>query len=244
MSIEVPFTKANLDSCLRELAKEFRKRGKGAHAEMIIIGGASVLINYGFRESTYDIDAEYDAPGVMKECINAVGDKLELPVGWINSDFKRTESFTPKLVQYSEYYRTYSNVLQIRTIRAEYLIAMKLVSGRKYKKDMSDIVGILYEQQRAGAPLSFEQIDQAVIDLYGNWDKISATSREILNAALAERDLQTMFIMQSESEAEAKEAIKEIELKYPGAVNQNNVNDVIAAAIARKNQTGEKKQQS
>ena len=50
--------------------------------------------------------------------------------------------------------------------------------------------------------------------------------------------------MQSESEAEAKEAIKEIELKYPGAVNQNNVNDVIAAAIALKNQTGEKKQQS
>lgn len=32
--------------------------------------------------------------------------------------------------------------------------------------------------------------------------------------------------------------------RYEGTVNQNNVNDVIAAAIARKNQTGEKKQQS
>ena len=39
------FTLDNLDSCLKELAKEFRK---------ILIGGASVLINYGFREMTYE----------------------------------------------------------------------------------------------------------------------------------------------------------------------------------------------
>lgn len=32
MSIEVPFTKANLDSCLRELAKEFAK-GEKVHMQ-------------------------------------------------------------------------------------------------------------------------------------------------------------------------------------------------------------------
>ena len=57
-----PFTKENLDQYLKELAKEFRKRnGKSVSAEIILIGGASVLINYGFREMTYDMDAIINA---------------------------------------------------------------------------------------------------------------------------------------------------------------------------------------
>lgn len=93
------------------------------------------------------------ASSVMKEAINAVGDRLELPNGWLNTDFKNTSSFSPKLIQYSKHYRTYSGVLNIRTINAEYLIAMKLMSGRRYKKDLSDIVGILNEQKRIEKPL-------------------------------------------------------------------------------------------
>lgn len=38
------FTRDNLDSCLKELAKEFRKiNGSRIPAEIILIGGASVL---------------------------------------------------------------------------------------------------------------------------------------------------------------------------------------------------------
>ena len=58
MSVDKPFTKDNIDSYLKELAKEFQKRnGNRIPAEIILIGGASILINYGFREMTYDIDA-------------------------------------------------------------------------------------------------------------------------------------------------------------------------------------------
>ena len=58
MSVDKPFTREKLDSCLKELAKEFRKRnGNRVSAEIILIGGASILINYGFREMTYDMDA-------------------------------------------------------------------------------------------------------------------------------------------------------------------------------------------
>ena len=52
------------------------------------------------------------------------------------------------LHEVSVYYRTFSNVLTIRTITAEYLLAMKLMSGRRYKNDLSDIVGILWEHQK------------------------------------------------------------------------------------------------
>lgn len=50
---------------------------------------------------------------------------------------------------------------------------MKLMSGRSYKKDLSDVVGILYEQEKAGQPLDYSKIDKAVKELYESWDGIS-----------------------------------------------------------------------
>ena len=140
MFVEKGFTKEKLDYYLKELAKEFRKRnGKNTSAEIVLVGGAAILANYGFREMTYDIDAVITASSALKEAVNTVGDRLGLPNGWLNADFKNTSSYSPKLSQYSKYYRTYSNVLNIRTISSEYLVAMKLMSGRRYKKDLSDM---------------------------------------------------------------------------------------------------------
>jgi hypothetical protein len=240
MSIDVPFTKENLEGYLKELAKEYKKRGRGFPAEMILVGGASVLINYQFRAASYDIDASYESPAIMKEAINAVGDKFGLPNGWVNDEFKNTASYTPKIVQYSEYYRTFSNVLQIRTVRAEYLVAMKLVSGRQYKKDLSDIAGIIYEQQIAGKPLTYEMIDRAVCNLYGNWDSIEKYARDLLDKILACADLQSLFIELSEDEKAAKDALSEMTKKYPKVVNKDNVNDIIAATLKKKRERGER----
>lgn len=234
MSIDVPFTKENLEGYLKELAKEYKKRSHGFPAEMILVGGASVLINYDFRVASYDIDASYESPAIMKEAINAVGDKFGLPNGWVNDDFKKTASYTPKIVQYSEYYKTFSGVLQIRTIRAEYLVAMKLVSGRQYKKDLSDIAGIVYEQQMAGKPLTYEMIDRAVCNLYGNWDNIEKYARDLLDTILACDDLRALLIELNENEKEAKETLAEIEKKYPTAVKPDNVNDIIEATRRKK----------
>ena len=47
------------------------------------------------------------------------------------------------MIEHSTYYKTFSNILTIRTITAEYMIAMKLMAGRKYKNDLSDIIGVL-----------------------------------------------------------------------------------------------------
>lgn len=58
MSADKSFTKDNIDNYLKELAKEFRRRNRNkVPVEIILIGGASILINYGFREMTYDMDA-------------------------------------------------------------------------------------------------------------------------------------------------------------------------------------------
>ena len=106
---QIEFTKENIDTYLKEVAKEYRKQiGKNMPAEMILIGGASVLVNYGFRDMTTDIDAVIQAASVMKDVINRVGDRYDLPNGWLNQDFVRTESYSPSLSHFSEYYKTYS----------------------------------------------------------------------------------------------------------------------------------------
>ena len=67
MSAEVSITKENLDTLLKELAKEFRKlNGTKTPAEIILVGGAAVIANYGFRELTNDIDAN---EGLHYSCI-------------------------------------------------------------------------------------------------------------------------------------------------------------------------------
>ena len=235
MSVEKGFTKENLDYYLKELAKEFRKRnGKNMPAEIVLVGGAAILANYGFREMTYDIDAVITASSTMKEAVNAVGDRLGLPNGWLNADFKNTSSYSPKLSQYSKYYRTYSNVLNIRTISAEYLVAMKLMSGRRYKKDLSDIIGILSEQERMGEPLSYQQIDCAVRNLYGGWDDISEYAIQVLKAALDSENLKELFMEQEREEALSKQAVLQVQ-KYEGEkVKESNVEEIIQKALRKK----------
>lgn len=99
------FTKDNLDLYLKEVAKAFRKRnGRSVPAEIVLIGGAAIVINYGFREMTYDMDAIIHASSSMKDAINYVGDKYNLPNGWMNDEFMKTDSYTPCIVQYSKYH--------------------------------------------------------------------------------------------------------------------------------------------
>lgn len=54
-----PFTIESLDYYLNELAKDYVKLTKKNKVpiEVVIVGGALILINYGFRNSTNDVDA-------------------------------------------------------------------------------------------------------------------------------------------------------------------------------------------
>lgn len=118
------FTKDNLNQYLNELGKAYKKlNGKSVPVEIVLIGGAAIVANYGFRDMTTDIDAMMSNMSAMKEAANLVADKFNLPNGWINADFMKTSSYSSKLAQHSKFYRTFANVLKIYTISAEYLIA-------------------------------------------------------------------------------------------------------------------------
>lgn len=225
---EKEFTRKNVDAYLKEIAKEYRKRsGKTVPAEIILIGGAAVVINYGFRAMTYDMDAIINASSSMKEAINYVGDKFNLPNGWMNTDFIRTDSYTPKIENYAKYYRTYSNVVTFRTISGEYLVAMKLKSGRKYKYDRSDVIGVLLEQKKMGEPLTLDMIKKAVTDLYGSYEVLEEEVRQFIETALKNGDYEKMYDNVRKAEADNKEILLNYQDEKPGVVNKDNVNDIL-----------------
>ncbi|MCR4960199.1 MAG: hypothetical protein K6A74_02005 [Lachnospiraceae bacterium] len=232
---ERPFTKENLDDYLKELAKEFRKlNGKVTSAEIVLIGGASVIVNYGFREMTYDMDAIISASSAMKDAINIVGDRYALPSGWLNTDFMKTTSYTPRILHFSKYYRTYSNVVTIRTINGEYLLAMKLMAGRQYKYDLSDVVGILWEHEKRNEPISLEMIKRAAADLYDSYEALPESSRQYIEKIIADSNYENLYNEVRKIEKENKEILLEVQENYPGVTNRDNVNDILAAIRSRK----------
>jgi hypothetical protein len=228
MSADTPFTRDNLDDYLKALAKELRRlNGIKMQAEMILIGGAAILAKYGFRELTYDVDAVIVASSAMKEAINIIGDRLNLPRGWLNADFKQTGSYSDKLFAASAYYKTYSNILHVRVVTAEYLVAMKLMSGRRYKNDISDVYGILWEHQKNGAPISKEKVEQAIITLYEGKANLPESSITVLEKAYGDGDFKCMYEQSRVDEKEAKNILLEFEENYPHTLKSENIESVI-----------------
>ncbi|MBR5368880.1 MAG: hypothetical protein IK138_06300 [Lachnospiraceae bacterium] len=225
-----PFTKENLEKYLCELAKEYRRQnGKRMPAEIILIGGASVVLNYGFRELTYDTDAVIRASSSMKDAIDTVGNKYELPVGWLNADFMKTTSYSPRISQFSKYYKTYSNIVTFRTVTGEHLLAMKLMSGRQYKYDLSDAIGILWEQEKMGKPLTIELVKQACMDLYDSYEAIPEDSRKFIEQAIHDNNFEILYQKVRDMEKENKDMLLEFQKEYPGVTNKDNVGEIIKA---------------
>lgn len=229
------FTKENLDHYLKELAKEYRRMaGKGMSAEIILVGGAAILTNYGFRDMTTDIDAIIHAASSMKDAINHVGDKFDLPNKWLNADFMRTGSYSSKLDEVSVYYKRFSNVVTVRTITDEYLIAMKLRSGRKYKNDLSDIIGILANHERSNKPMTMELINNAVETLYGGWDDFPEDSRPFIEHAIEYNNFEEIYLSVKNEEKQSKEILVDFEKKYKNVTNASNVDDILKSLQAKR----------
>ena len=222
------FTKEHLDTYLKELAKEFRRlNGRSMPAEIVLVGGAAILTNYGFRDMTTDIDAVIHAASSMKDAINPVGDKFYLPNRWLNADFMRTSSYSPKLDEYSVYYKTFYGILSVRTVSAEYLIAMKLRSGRKYKNDLSDVIGILAEHQKRGTPITLDKVNTAVNNLYGSWDDFPEDSKPFIEGALKTDDLDEVYTSIKKDEIESKDILIGFEKEYPTVAKESNIEDIL-----------------
>lgn len=233
------FKKQNLDFYLKELAKEYKKAvGKNMPAEVILVGGAAILANYGFRDMTTDIDAVIVASSAMKDAINRIGDRYGLPNGWLNMDFQKTSSYSVGLLQHSLYYKSFKQVLDVRVVTAEYLIAMKLRAYRPYKNDLSDIIGILYEHEKLGDPITFARIDTAVTDLYGTWVGFPDGAKDFIESALLSGDYEKVYGELRKNEEETRSALLDFQDQNPGDMKEESIDMVLRKLRDIKRQIG------
>lgn len=232
--------KSALDAYLNELAKEYKKcGGRKMPIEIILVGGAAILGRYDFRTMSADIDACGQLPEALLDAARRVGQRHGFGDDWFNHDFMRTTSYTPRLYRHATYYKTFAQVLTVRVIEAEYLIAMKLRAGRKYKHDLSDVIGILAAHEQKGAPLTLAQIDKAVDDLYGGWEDFPEDSRIFIQDAFAHGNFEQVYrTIQSEEQA-AKKLLVEFEQQYPNITTQDNVADILQALKNKQRKGGE-----
>ena len=225
------FTKSNIDLYFKELSKEYKKLGgRNTPVEIVLIGGAAIIENYCFRNMTTDIDAIIPSMGIMKEAIKRVGDRLGLPNGWLNADFMKTSSYSSNLSAFSKPYKTFNQVLNVRYVTGEYLIAMKLKSGRQYKNDLSDIVGILAEHEKQERPITKAAISKAVTDLYGGWDEIGEKSVAFIDAVLDNQRYGEIYAAIRESEQNTKSVLIAFQDKYSVVLDEKNVDSIIENA--------------
>lgn len=172
-------TKEKILEYLALLSKEIKKQlGRNAQVELVLVGGASILLNYDFRQTTMDIDAMKAQSLNIKDCIFRLSDRLGLPDDWINFDFTKTTSFSPKLAERSTFFRTFNQVLKVYTVKDAPLVCMKLIAFRGNKYDYDDIIGILNKNH----DITTEDIDHEMKCLYGNWDRVSTEAIKFLKA--------------------------------------------------------------
>jgi len=219
------FTRENLNNYLKELAKEYHRINKSP-MEVILVGGASVIVRYSFRDNTTDIDAIYRADNSLKEAANRVGDRFDLPNNWFNKDVMKTGSYSQKLIECSTYYKKFYNV-EFRVVSSEYLIAMKMKAGREYKNDLSDIVGILIEHKENGTPITYAQIEKAIVKLYGDEGVIKEDIRNYVEKVLLHENLYVAYEAIKTEEQHSKKTLMEFQEDYPDALCEDNLGSIL-----------------
>ena len=228
MQSEKKITKDNAFELIKKFAKEYRRELGKAPAEIIIVGGGSIMLNYGFREATEDFDVILKADSAIKDIIARFADENDLPRDWMNTDFMRTESYSPKLMEVSVHYRTLNNnSLEIRTISGVYLIAMKLRSQRKYRNDISDITGIIIGEAERGTPVTTEKVIEAYEKLYNTRpesDKITIIEEKCSKTT---DELRIEYINQKNEENVIGEKLVTY-IENDAGINSRNVDEVVS----------------
>lgn len=157
----------------KELRKKMRKIPKDFKANLYVVGGACVVAKLQSRYSTNDIDAMWDIGSEMRDCINAVGDRLDLGHTWCNCDFKKTKSYTDAIVTNCKVYKEFDRLI-VRMVNLDLLLAMKLVAFRMDRKhDLEDIQNIIKTLVQNGVLVNCEYITETIIKYYGGLNNLS-----------------------------------------------------------------------
>lgn len=223
--------KADMDERLKELAKEYRKLSGNAPIEIVVVGGSAIVLDYGFREESSDMDVYYQGSTVIKEAARRVAEKNGLRDDWFNNDFIYSAKCNHgKLREHSHYYKDFGNgQVTVRILKPEYIIALKMLAAREFRNDISDIIGILAALREKDSPIDFNSIQHAVSELFDGYERIRPEIMDEVKRYCAMDGLQDIYNERVAAEGRNQEKLSEFNNRHPGIVNKDNANAVLEA---------------
>jgi len=172
----MPLSASDIRAAFDALGEELKNEQR--NAEMVIAGGAALVLLYGARETTKDVDAYFVTPeaSFIRNVAARVAEKLELPADWLNDGAKGYFlDVTKGEVLYS------SVSLTVRAASTEQLLAMKLCAWRDaVDRDdarllLSHMSGSFEEIWLAIEPfMPAHQVDKAAYALQDLWESLHA----------------------------------------------------------------------
>jgi hypothetical protein len=141
---------------LEELSVEMEK--KNLKGEILLFGGAAMVLAFNTRSSTKDVDAIFRPKKEIYAISKEIADRYQLPEGWLNDSVKgfvTSDSFQQNL------FIRYKN-LSVYTPEPQYLLAMKCMSMRigAESSDIDDIKTLLKHLKIKKAEDVFDLIEK------------------------------------------------------------------------------------
>jgi uncharacterized nucleotidyltransferase DUF6036 len=121
----MPLTAEDIKDAFAALSDELKARGKSA--EIVVVGGAALVLLFHARQSTKDVDAYFLRPdaSIVREAAAAVAERLALSEDWLNDGAKGyLLGVTTGDVLFG------SSSLTVRAASTIQLLAMKLAAWR------------------------------------------------------------------------------------------------------------------
>ena len=118
------FSKIELERMLSLLNDQLQKNG--VTGEVCIVGGAAMILAFGSRESTRDIDALVMAPASVRTAVAQVAEAHGLSPNWLNDGAKGFAS--GQSTEMKEILKL--SHLRVVAPTAEYILAMKCLAAR------------------------------------------------------------------------------------------------------------------
>jgi len=121
-------SRADILQAFEALAREFELSTATTRAEIVVAGGAALVVLYGAREATKDVDAfavGSTDPAALRRAVLRVSSALDLPEDWLNDGAKGyLNGVHPGTVLLDR------PALLIRALAPQQLLAMKLCAWR------------------------------------------------------------------------------------------------------------------
>jgi hypothetical protein len=155
VTVTIAMEKEQIEFFLEKLSEALERRG--VKGEIVLYGGAAMVLALKARPSTKDVDAVFMPKDLIYQAAKEVEDQYGAPESWLNDAVKEFVSSREE----HDPYRDLPN-LRVFTAAPEYLLAMKCMSLRigRGSSDVEDVRFLIHHLDLTSAKDLLDRIEK------------------------------------------------------------------------------------